>query len=117
MEHNTTFSPEAKPAGGGGSASALYGTLAHREISAVRVNQLDAGVLDVELHGLLKTQLGRACLGLPSGTLERFKPEVQRQLWLGFLVSATLKSSSLCDRLAIRECPAGSYRSWFFCGT
>ena len=76
MEHNTTFSPEAKPAGGGGSASALYGTLADREISAVRVNQLDAGVLDVELHGLLKTQLGRACLGLPSGTLERFKPEV-----------------------------------------
>lgn len=84
MERNTTFGPDMKSAaaggglagGTGGSASALYGTLADREVSAVRVNQLDAGVLDVELHGLLKTQLGRACLGLPSGTLERFKPEV-----------------------------------------
>lgn len=44
--------------------------------STKRVNQLDAGVLDSELHGLLKTQLGRACSGLPAGTLERFKPEV-----------------------------------------
>lgn len=42
----------------------------------MRVDQLDAGVLDSELHGLLKTQLGRACSGLPAGTLERFKPEV-----------------------------------------
>lgn len=42
----------------------------------MRVNQLDAGVLDSELHGLLKTQLGRACSGLPAGTLERFRPEV-----------------------------------------
>lgn len=84
MERNTTFSPGTKPAapgggGGGESASSLYGTLADRKISAVRVNQLDAGVLDVELHGLLKTQLGRACEGLPSGTLERFKPEVRRR--------------------------------------
>lgn len=42
----------------------------------LRVNQLDAVVLDSELHGLLKTQLGRACSGLPAGTLERFRPEV-----------------------------------------
>lgn len=87
MEPSSTFSPETKSAAGagggrggeGGSLSAAYGTLADREISAARVNQLDAGVLDVELHGLLKTQLGRACLGLPSGTLERFKPEVEQQ--------------------------------------
>lgn len=46
------------------------------KLSVMRVNQLDAGVLDSELHGLLKTQLGRACSGLPAGTLERFRPEV-----------------------------------------
>lgn len=54
-----------------------YGTLKEpAELSVMRVNQLDAGVLDTELHSLLKTQLGRACSGLPAGTLERFKPEV-----------------------------------------
>lgn len=46
------------------------------DVHVMRVDQLDAGVLDSELHGLLKTQLGRACSGLPAGTLERFKPEV-----------------------------------------
>ena len=51
--------------------------LAEPELSVMRVNQLDAGVLDGELHGLLRTQLGRACSGLPAGTLERFKPEVR----------------------------------------
>lgn len=52
------------------------------EISVMRVNQLDAGVLDGELHGLLRTQLGRVCDGLPAGTLERFKPEVNAVLIL-----------------------------------
>ena len=55
----------------------VYGTLKDpADIPVMRVNQLDAGVLDSELHSLLKTQLGRACSGLPAGTLERFKPEV-----------------------------------------
>lgn len=59
------------------SKPAVYGTLKDpAELSVMRVNQLDAGVLDTELHSLLKTQLGRACTGLPAGTLERFKPEV-----------------------------------------
>lgn len=47
-----------------------------QQLSAMRVNQLDSVVLDSELHGLLKTQLGRACSSLPAGTLERFRPEV-----------------------------------------
>ena len=60
-----------------GSKPGNYGTLKEpAELSVMRVNQLDAGVLDTELHSLLKTQLGRACTGLPAGTLERFKPEV-----------------------------------------
>lgn len=65
MEPNTSSKP------------GVYGTpKAPAELSVMRVNQLDAGVLDTELHSLLKTQLGRACAGLPAGTLERFKPEV-----------------------------------------
>ncbi|CAM9596195.1 unnamed protein product [Discosporangium mesarthrocarpum] len=46
------------------------------ELEVLRVNQLDAGVLDRELHWLLKLQLGRACSLLPPGFLEHFKPEV-----------------------------------------
>lgn len=62
---------------GASSKPGAYGTLKDpAELSVMRVNQLDAGVLDTELHSLLKTQLGRACSGLPAGTLERFKPEV-----------------------------------------
>lgn len=56
-----------------------YRGIVEPEISVMRVNQLDAGVLDGELHGLLRTQLGRVCVGLPAGTLERFKPEVNLQ--------------------------------------
>lgn len=63
---------------GGRSPAGVYGALGEpAELSVMRVNQLDAGVLDTELHSLLKTQLGRACSGLPAGTLERFKPEVK----------------------------------------
>lgn len=58
------------------SSGAFPFSLPQPELSTMRVNQLDAGVLDSELHGLLKTQLGRACTGLPAGTLERFRPEV-----------------------------------------
>lgn len=64
--------PTTKPPAG------IYGALPEpAELSVMRVNQLDAGVLDTELHSLLKTQLGRACSWLPAGTLERFKPEVR----------------------------------------
>ncbi|CAN0393497.1 unnamed protein product, partial [Hapterophycus canaliculatus] len=61
----------------GGSSDPSAGPAAAAvDLSVVRVNQLDAGVLDTELHSLLKSQLGRVCSGLPTGTLERFKPEV-----------------------------------------
>ncbi|CAN0189463.1 unnamed protein product [Ectocarpus sp. 6 AP-2014] len=74
MEPNNNAN--TKPTGGR-SPAGVYGVLAEpAELSVMRVNQLDAGVLDTELHSLLKTQLGRACSGLPAGTLERFKPEV-----------------------------------------
>lgn len=75
MEHAEVVS-KREPTMTGASGS-RYGTLPEPELSVMRVNQLDAGVLDTELHGLLKTQLGRACSGLPAGTLERFKPEVR----------------------------------------
>lgn len=83
MEGNSVMQPEAggKAEGGGLVSSARTelesGALPQQEMSVLRVNQLDAGVLDTELHGLLKSQLGRACSGLPAGTLERFKPEVR----------------------------------------
>lgn len=79
MEHKTIAKPDTRHGvgAGAGAAASHHGTLPMEpELSVMRVNQLDAGVLDTELHGLLKTQLGRACSGLPAGTLERFKPEV-----------------------------------------
>lgn len=60
----------------GPSAGGPSGSIPQQGLSVLRVNQLDAIVLDSELHGLLKTQLGRACSSLPAGTLERFRPEV-----------------------------------------
>lgn len=69
--------PDAAAVAGGVQQAATKLSLPVPEkLSVMRVNQLDAGVLDSELHGLLKTQLGRACSGLPAGTLERFRPEV-----------------------------------------
>ncbi|CAM9723496.1 unnamed protein product, partial [Phaeothamnion confervicola] len=48
----------------------------------MRVNQLDAGVLDNELHDLLRTQLNRVFSMFQASSVERYKPEVEALLRL-----------------------------------